>query len=242
MSTAFYSLSISLFDSLSTTQQIIVFVLLLTTEKPLRNALSYLAGLSGAYCACGICGYLALDQVRALLSKFIPSISGVSNPAYYQSEFLTGVIMTGLGVWYFRKKKQDRPGRAQNMILAKLKSMNGYFAFGIGVFISITSFPVSIPYLIALGKYTTMHLGLFAAFGYIALYNFGYALPMVLALVVYLIMRAGANDFHDTLHAKADALNRHLTTWTLAGFGIFSIVDSGCYFALGRALVKGRYF
>jgi hypothetical protein len=38
MSAVFYTLSISLFDSLSTTQQIIVFVLLLTTAKPLRNA------------------------------------------------------------------------------------------------------------------------------------------------------------------------------------------------------------
>ena len=81
MSTIFYSLSLSLFDSLSTTQQIIIFVLLLTTAKPLRNALSYLAGLSGAYFVCGLAGYLALDELRVFLSKFSPSTAARSPAA-----------------------------------------------------------------------------------------------------------------------------------------------------------------
>lgn len=242
MNTIFYTLSISLFDSLSTTQQIIIFVLLLTTVKPLRNSLSYLAGLSGAYFACGIAGFLALDQVRAFLGKFFPSSVNMSNPMYYQSEFLTGVIMTALGIWYFKRKKHARPGRAENIILARLRSMNAYFAFGVGVFISITSFPFSIPYIIALGKYTTLHLGPLAAAGCILLYNIGYAAPMVLVLIVYLIARRGANDVHAAMHEKARMLNVHLTTWALAGFGVFSMIDSGCYFALGRALIKGRFF
>jgi cytochrome c biogenesis protein CcdA len=242
MSAVFYTLSISLFDSLSTTQQIIVFVLLLTTAKPLRNAVSYLAGLSGAYFACGIGGYMALDRLRALLAKFFPSMSNISNPTYYQSEFLTGLVMTALAVWYFRRGKHARPGRARNMILAKLKAMNGLFAFGIGVFISLTSFPVSIPYLIALGKYSTLHLAPAAAAGYVALYNVGYAAPMLLVLIIYMFIRFRVDDLGDTLHEKANLLNIHLTTWTLAGFGAFSMVDSGCFFAFGKALVKGRYF
>jgi cytochrome c biogenesis protein CcdA len=120
--------------------------------------------------------------------------------------------------------------------------MNGAFAFGIGVFISVTSFPVSLPYIIALGKYSALHAGLFTASGYILLYNIGYALPMILVAIVYLIARRGIDDFHDTLHEKAKMLNVHLTTWTLAGFGIFSMIDAGCYFVVGHALIKGRYF
>ncbi len=242
MGPIFYTLSISLFDSLSTTQQIIIFVLLLTTEKPLRNSLSYLAGLSGAYCACGIAGYSALDQLRIFLSRFFPSTANIPNPLYYQSEFLMGVIMTAIGIWYFRRKKHFRPGRSQNIILARLRSMNGYFAFGIGVFISVTSFPVSVPYLIALGRFATLRLGVPAAIGYILLYNIGYALPMMPVLIVYLVARRGADDFNDTLHEKANMLNVQLTTWAFAGFGVFSMIDSGCYFALGHALIKGRYF
>jgi cytochrome c biogenesis protein CcdA len=242
MNTIFYSLSISLFDSLSTTQQIIIFVMLFTTAKPLRNALSFLAGLIGAYFVCGIAGYMALDNLRLFLSRFFPSIANVSNPMYYQSEFLTGIIMAVLGIWFFFRKKTFRPGKAENMIILKLRTMNSVFAFCMGAFISVTSFPVSIPYLIALGKYATLHCGLPIVTGYILLYNFGYALPMILLLFVYLIARRGVDDYHDTLHEKVKILNRHLTSWTLIGFGIFSMIDAGCYFAIGHALIKGRCF
>jgi hypothetical protein len=65
---------------------------------------------------------------------------------------------------------------------------------------------------------------------------------MLLVLALYLFVRRGTGDFNDTLHEKARMLNVHLTTWTFAGFGAFSMIDSGCYFALGHALVKGRFF
>jgi hypothetical protein len=91
MSDILYTVSLALFDSLSTTLQIIVFVLLLTTANPLRNAFFYLAGLSGAYFTCGLAGYLALDQLRLLLNQFFPSPTNVANPAYYGAELLTGL-------------------------------------------------------------------------------------------------------------------------------------------------------
>jgi cytochrome c biogenesis protein CcdA len=243
MNTIFYTFSISLFDSLSTTQQIIIFMLLLTTEKPLRNSMSYLAGLIGAYFACGLAGYLMLDQLRVFIARFIPNSDKLSNPSYYQSEFLMGLIMAAIGLWYYNKQKQPRPrGRAENMILAKLKAMNCLFAFGIGIFVSVTSFPVSVPYILALGSYAALHVKLSLAAGYILLYNFGYALPMLLICVLYLIARRGADDIKDTMHEKARMLNVHLTTWSFAGFGLFAMVDSSCYFAIGHALIKGRYF
>lgn len=247
MNTIFYSISLSLFDSLSTTQQIIIFVLLLTTAKPLRNALSYLAGLCGAYFVCGLAGYLELDVLRVFLSKFFPATAAIANPLYYQAEFLTGIIMVALGVWYFyRKKRQgDRyvlQGRVGNMIISKLRTMNSLFAFGLGVFISVTSFPTSIPYLFALGRYSALLLKLPAVIGCILLYNLGYASPMIIILCLYLIARRDTDDYKDTLHEKAKILNVQLITWTLAGFGLFSLIDAGCYFALGHALIKGRYF
>lgn len=242
MSTIFYSLSLSLFDSLSSTLQIVVFVLLLTTAKPLRNALSYLAGLGGTYFVCGLAGYLALDESRIFLGKFFPSTAAIANPLYYQAEFLMGIIMVALGIWYFCRKKQARPGRVENMVLLKLRAMNSWFAFGIGIFIAVTQFTGSIPYLVALGKYSALHLGLPAVAGCILLYNIGYALPMIIILFVYLIARRDTDDYNDTLPEKAKRLNVHLITWTLVGFGLFSMIDAGCYFAIGQALIKGRYF
>jgi cytochrome c biogenesis protein CcdA len=237
-----FSLTASLFDSLSTTQQIVIFVLLLTTVKPVQNALWYLIGLSGSYFACGIAGYQTLDQLRILLGRFFPSTSSFSDPRYYQSEFFTGIIMTGLGIWYFQKKRHSRPGRRENFVITKLRHMNGAFAFGIGVFISITSFPFSIPYLVALGKYTGLHIPLTAAIGHILVYNIGYALPMIFILVFYLIYSRDKVDPANGLHEKAQKLNVQLTTWALVGLGIFSMLDAGSYFLVGHALIKGRYF
>lgn len=241
MNALFYTLSISLFDSLSTTFQIIIFVLLLTTLNPLRNALSYLAGLSGTYFLCGFAGYFVINDLRLLLNKLIPTQT-MANPVYYQSEFLTGVVMAAIGIWVFYRKRKKPYGRVISWIISKLKNMNIWFAFFIGLFISVTSFPISIPYLIALGKYSTFDLNLPGVIGWILFYNIVYASPMLLILAIYLVARRNIDFDHDTLHEHANKLNRHLTTWTMVGFGILFMVDAGCYFAIGHALFKGRYF
>jgi len=242
MSTIPFTLSLALFDSLSTAQQIIIFVLLLTTTNPLRNSSAYLAGLSGAYFACGVGGFLAIDQLQVFLSKYIPSTANISNILYYQSEFMSGIVMTIIGVWYFRKNRHTSVSRTQNMVVAKLKSMNGIFAFFLGTFISASSFPVAIPYIMALGKYATLHLDVHAAIGNILLYNICYALPMLVILMVYLYARKRTDDLNETLHERTRVLNVQLTTWAWAGVGIFSMMDALCYFIIGHALVKGRFF
>lgn len=160
MNTILFTLSISLFDSLSTTQQIIIFVLLLTTLKPLHNALWFLTGLMGAYFTCGVAGFLVLDKVHILLNKFFPSGMNMSDLSYYQSELFTGVVMIVIGIWYFCKKRNYQPGHVENMLVKRLRSINSLASFGIGVIISITSFPFSIPYIVALGRYTALHFGL----------------------------------------------------------------------------------
>lgn len=241
MRTSAFTLSVSLFDSISTTQQIIVFALLLTTVKPVRNSLAYLAGLSLSYFLCGVGGYLVLDKLSAFIGRYF-STRGMSNASYYQLEFLSGVVMMVIGVWFYLKKRYAPPDRTQNLIVAKLKSINALIAFGIGVLISVSSFPVSIPYIIALEKYAALHLSFTAVMGNILLYNVGYALPMVLIFFIYLFARKGTDDLTDKLHEKTRLLNVQLTSWVLVGLGIFSMIDAGCYYTIGHALVKGRYF
>jgi cytochrome c biogenesis protein CcdA len=150
--------------------------------------------------------------------------------------------MTVFGFWYYHKKRNAPPGRAQNILVARLKSMNTFVAFLIGIIISVTSFPVSIPYIVALGKYASLHLSRTAAIGNILLYNFGYAVPMIVVFIIYLFARKRTEDLNDTIQEKTRVLNVQLTTWALAGVGIFSMIDAGLYFIIGQALVKGRYF
>ena len=191
---------------------------------------------------CGLAGYLTLDWLRSFLNKFLPSSAKLSNPMYYRSEFLMGVVMAAIGVWYFNRKAPAQKSRLELGILEKLRTMTAVFAFCTGVVVSVTSFPVSLPYLVALGRYSVLNLKLSAAAGYILVYNFGYALPMLVILCIYLAARRGGEEYHATLHEKADKLNLHLTTWTFAGLGLFSMADAGCYFAMGHAIMKGRLF
>jgi cytochrome c biogenesis protein CcdA len=242
MSTALFTLLLSLFDSFSTAQQIIIFTLLLTTFKPLQNSIAYLIGLSGSYVICGVVGYLLIDQLQVFLGKYFPSTANLSNIHYYEFEFVAGLIMTVFGFWYYRKKRNAPAGRTQNMLVARLKSINTFAAFLIGVIISVSSFPVSIPYLVALGKYASLHMSRTAAIGNILLYNFGYALPMIIVFIIYLFVRKRNEDLNHTLQEKTRVLNVQLTTWALVGVGIFSMIDAGLFFIIGQALVKGRYF
>jgi len=231
----------SLFDSLSTTFQIILFVLLLTTEKPVRNCLVYLVGLSGSYFICGFGGYFVLDQLMVFIRKLMPS-SSVSNTDYYQSELITGFLMIVGGFWYFFWKKKKGWSGTENKIIAKLKHMNDWVALGLGVFMSVSSFPMSVPYLITLGKYASAHLDLPSVMSLILFYNLGYALPMLIIFGIYLSARRGVEDMHDQLHQKAHLLNLHLTAWTLVAVGLFSLADAGCFFLSGQALLKDRFF
>jgi cytochrome c biogenesis protein CcdA len=238
----FFISTISLFDSLSTTQQIVVFILLLTTVNPIRNALSYLAGLSGTYFLCGIAGYCAFDRLTALLGKFFPSTATVPDRLYYLAELIAGALSIIIGIWYYQRNRVPKKSRIDNVVIARLRSMNPWIASGIGIFISITSFPFSIPYLVALGKFAGLKMGLPAATACIMLYNVGYALPMIVVFGLYLYARRKSNDLHDTLHEKARLLNVKLTTWMFAGIGAFSMIDATAFFLLGHPFIKGRYF
>ncbi len=73
-------------------------------------------------------GYMALDELRAFLSRFFPSNDRMPDALYYQSEFLTGVVMAVFGIWWFFKKKNAQPSRTENFIFSKLRTMNGWFA------------------------------------------------------------------------------------------------------------------
>ncbi len=234
--------SLSIFDSLSTTQQIIVFILLLTTEKPVRNSLFYLAGLSGSYFLFGLAGYAALDQLNIFLQKIIPSGSNVPDSVYYKSEVFTGVLFVVIGFIYYIKKKNSTKPPVNNIIIKWLKNMNPLFALAVGVFVSLTCFPFSLPYIAALGKFAWLKLSFPAASLCILFYNIGYALPMIIIFFIYLHARRGTDEIHDKLQIRAKRLNLKLTTWMFVGIGFLSIIDSLFFFITGHALLKGRYF
>jgi len=237
----FFITTVSLFDSLSTTQQIIIFVLMLTTVRPIRNSLSYLAGLFAAYFACGILGFSALDKLNEFVSRFMIAPSGMPDFVYYRAEAFAGVILLAWGVIYYLRKKDNLKPQVENMIIRKLKDMNVFMAFGIGIFISATSFPVSLPYIAALGKFAMLKMSMPEVTACILVYNIGYALPMIVVFGVYMLMR-GKETSAEALHDKARKLNLQLTAGMLVFMGLFSIADASAFFLLGHPLIKSKFF
>jgi len=240
MGLAAYSFSLSLFDSLSTAQQVVLFALLLTSARPVRNALTYLVGVSGTYIACGVVGCQIFGRLQGVLkrSSLLPDLSDGN---YYRMELFGGLVMALLGIWYFRRHRAPGTALAEDRLMARFGSAGSGALFALGAFVSITTFPVSVPYLLALGKYAALHLGVLGSLRYILLYNMGYALPMFVLLAAYLLRRQKLSKHPEAVaREKVRRLNVHLTSWTLAATGGLAIVDSSSFLMLGHALIKGR--
>jgi len=235
-----YSLSLSLFDCLSTAQQVVLFALLLTSARPVRNALTYLSGVSGTYIICGVVGCQLFGHLQEILKRLslTPDMSDLS---YHQTELFGGLAMALLGIWYFRRHRAPGTALAEDRLMARFGSAGSGPLFALGAFVSITTFPVSIPYLLALGKYAALRLSVLGSLRYILVYNLGYAFPMLALLAAYLLRRQNLSKLPETVtREKVRRLNVHLTSWTLVATGALAIVDSGSFLMLGHALIKGR--
>jgi len=239
----FFILTVSLFDSFSTTQQIVIFVLILTTTRPVKNSLYYLAGLIAAYFACGMAGYLALDSLNAFVSNYVSFKGRMSDQAYYQTQLLMGIVFTAIGVLYFRYKKRSTGPELENVLMARFNSMNGWIACMIGVVISVTGFPLSLPYIAVLGKFALMKMSLPDVVKGVVLYNVFYALPMIVILVIYVSTgAAGKEGIENRLNERARKLNINLTSAMFVLLGLISIADALIYFTSGQPIFKNRYF
>ena len=238
MQLALLLFSLSLLDSLATTQQIIVFALFLTTPKARTNALAFLAGMSGAYLACGLAGwsfFAGLQRLVHLLSPF----DRVSDGSYYRDELLVGLGFVVFGIGYFVRLRNSP--RSQPLPTARLARLGPRAAFLLGAFLSASSFPFAIPYLLALGHLSALRLSFLHAFGWLCLYGIGYALPLLPILVLHLWAKRSRRPLsREAFEARARSIDLHLTSWTLVAAGILSIVDAGKFLVTGRALLAGR--
>ena len=242
LSQLFFIITVSLFDTFSTTQQIVIFILILTTVNPRRNSLAYLAGLSISYFACGIIGFTALDKLNAFVARFFTNPAGVSDAMYYRTQMFVGVVFAVIGAATYLTKKNSTKPPAENVIIQKLKNMNPLMAFGIGAFISVAGFPMSLPYIAALGKFAVLKMGMPEVISCLVLYNIIYALPMVAIFFIYLKASETNDNLHDTLHERARSLNLKLTSAMFVGMGLLTITDALFFFLSGHPLLKNRYF
>jgi len=228
----------ALFDSVSTTQQIVILILLFSTEKPVRTSLGFILGLSLAYLVCGLVGLLLVDKLNDMVKLFMPNLDAFSNQNYYQTQLVVGAVLTVCGpvYWFFKKRSKKPP--MENRLLARLKNMNFWVAFGLGAFLSASSFPAALPYVVSLQKIAAAGLSLGAEAGFVVLYNVVYALPLIVPFVIFLFLRQGIVK---ALHHHVQRLNLILTIAMLSGMGLFLIADSAAFFWWGKPLLSSRF-
>lgn len=238
----FFLTTTALFDGVSTTQQIVIFLLLLATVRPVGNSMAFLAGLALTYFACGVIGVMNVDKLNALLHAMFPSLSQISDASYYQAQLIMGVIFFAIGpIYYIYKLKSKKPS-AESRLISRLKRINPAISFLLGFLNSLTGFPGSVLYIGAIEKISLSHAGRAASVWYLAYYNILYILPMVVPFVIYILLRNHTADIEQKLHIHVNRWNRILTALLFSGMGALFIIDSAFYFITTHPLLKSKFF
>lgn len=235
-----FILTTATLDSFYTTQQIVVAVLLLSTLKPVQNSLAFFAGVTLTYLACGVAGFMLLDQLNALLKSLFPQLMNMNDASYYQAQFLTGILLFISGPVYILFQKMRGGTARENKIIMGLKRVNRRLSFIFGALITFLGFPASILYLGTLEKLKIAVHSNSEAFLYLVWYNLVYAVPMVIPFILFLIMRGKVENLEQKLHLHVYRWNNILTVLLFGIMGALLIADSSAYFIAGKAIFKGH--
>jgi cytochrome c biogenesis protein CcdA len=239
MDLSLFLVGAALLDSVSTSFQILVLIFLFSTVKPVRTSLVFIAAIVGAYFACGVAGLAFVDQLNALVKWLVPNLDRLDDHAYYRVELALGVIVTVAGpAWEWYRRRSGRPP-FDNRWITVFKQATWPVALVVGVVFSTMTFPMAVPYIASIEKIAGAHVGQAAGLGYLALYDFVYAVPLLVPFGLFVVLREAVLP---RLHRHAPAFNRWLTIGLLAVMGLVALVDAAWYFSAGHALMPTRLF
>lgn len=233
-----FIISAAFFDGISTIQQVFIMLFLLSTSKPVKNALQFTNGVFTAYLFCGIAGIFFADKLSSLFKYLNPVSDKLPDFNYYQIQLVVGIVLLISGPIYLLNLKNRK--KRMNKLIFEMQKITPVTSFIIGAVISSTSFPFAVPYLLSIQKISTLHSGKVMEIAMIFLYNFVYILPMIVPLTLYLILRNHMNEVEDWLHLHTERVNVVVTIFMLFGLGILFIADAGLYFTTAHPLIRER--
>lgn len=227
----------ALFDSLATTQQILILIFLFSTQKPGRTALGFIVGIGGAYLVCGVLGLLFASQLDQLVKLFVPDLKAWSDKDFYLMQAVLGGALALAGpLWWQWQKKRGKPA-LENRLLLVFKRLNFAGALILGAVLTATSFPVALPYLASIGKISGSGLDLGLQLALLLWYNLVYLLPLLVPYGLFLLLR---DRVLAKLHLHTQRMNSLVTVILLSGYGLFLLADALAWLWTGQALLPGR--
>ena len=197
-------------------------VFLLLTPRPVPRTVSFVAGASLAYFAGGVLLYLGLG---AVFERVLDYLSG---PWVHALLVLVGAVMVGFGVWMQRSTPREETRRT-------FKNLHPAATFLIGASVTGSDLPTAFPLIVAVERVTQSGLGAVGALAALALYVLVYALPLLLLLAGYHMLRGGGAAFLRSAERFMARWSRPATIWSLYIIGALLLLNSGSYLLLGWA-------
>jgi cytochrome c biogenesis protein CcdA len=192
---------IALLDSLNPSLFLGQFYLM-TTPDPLRRLWSYIAGLLAVNFLGGV---LFLAGLNVLLSGFVAAL----NPEMvYAAMLVGGAVLIVFGLWL---RIPPAGERSQTQPAVKLRSLRLYHSFALGALIMLNELTTALPYLAAIERIAAAGLGWTGNLALLVVYNFVFALPLVLFLLLFVQLR-------ERFTAQIERISAAVHLWTLRIF------------------------
>jgi len=217
-------LLLALLDSLNPIT-IAATVFLLLTPHPVTRTATFLAGACLAYFAGGVLLYLGLGAVFERLLDYL------SGPWIHVLLVGVGVLMVAVAVWMDRS-----PPREGASGKARIKSLHPALTFLIGANVTASDLPTAFPLIAAVERMTSAGLETPAALVALALYVLVYAVPLLLLLAGYLLLRGRSTAFLQAAERTMNRWSRPVTLAALYLLGALLVLNSGGYLVFGRSL------
>ena len=199
-----------------------------------------MAGLSLSYLACGLLFLVKEKAINAWIAQSFPNLSGISDPQYYLLQLLGAMAFVVGGVFFGLRNWRRGSSRQSERLTVFLKILNPFTAALLGIFLSVSGFPFSLPYLGALEKLSSF-LGPQGAVPGVIYYNFVYIVPLLIPLGIYLVLRNRVAGIEAKLHLHSPRWGSLLNNALSVLVGLLLTADSTVYFLSGHPLLTSKF-
>ena len=196
-------------------------IFLLTTKKPLKRAIGYIAGVFLMYFIGGFLLILGAEQIlKSLLNISI----------FYEITLIGYIIELILGIWavYYGYKISKKKENQIKEYFEKAKSLSFYQSFLLGLVATVGDLPTAIPYFAAIALILKTKITFFNIFILLFIYCLIYVLPLII-LLCFIFMRKSALLFQKAGEFIDKWSNKILVAMCVL-VGILLVIDSIGFF------------